>query len=851
MTTRRGDPPRGQEAHDHDEHKKHDHDEHEKHDHDEHEKHDHGAHEGHDHGAHEGHDHGPKRELVAMHRAAETGGTACQLDLELLLGEGDPKHRLEKLRELLQAHAGISDVHMREDTERPEVCLHYDPSLISLERLVAVVRSAGTDVDARYAQKTFRVEGMDCAQCGPVLEHALSREKGVLSARVAFGAERVVVDLDTRVVKESRLFERARALGFVIEPVEAGRGCGHDHGGGGLALPLAIASGVLLGAGYLLGWLAVVPPIIVTVLYAAAAVLAALYPVRGAFNALRERQLGIETLMVVAAVAAAGLGAFFEAALLLFLFGLGHALEQRALERARGAIEALGKLRPEVARVRRGADVVEVPVASVKKGDRIVVRPGDRVPLDGRIVEGQSSLDQAAITGESVPVAKGPGDEVFAGTVNAEAALEIHVTKASSESALARIIDMVSNAEAQKSPTQRFTQMLEKRFVPVVLLGAPVLGLVRIFAQGASVRDGLLSSMSLLVASSPCALAIATPAAVLSAVARAARSGVLFKGGAHLETLGKVNAIAFDKTGTLTEGKPKLVTVTALAGADERVMLATAAGAEALSAHPLAQAVVEGARDRGIEPLEADGLEAVHGKGLRSKVQGDPVAIGSAALFAGPLPAEVTREIDRLQQAGQTTMIVQRAGEFLGVIGVADTLRDDAKSALAELRGMGVARLVMLSGDSKRVADAVAKDVGITEAQAPLMPEGKVDALRVMAREGGVAMIGDGVNDAPALATASVGVAMGGAGSDVALETADVVLMSDDLRRLPFAVGLARTAAGVIRQNLVIALGVSGVLIVATIFGWVHISGAVVMHEGSTLVVVANGLRLLMHRRGV
>jgi Cd2+/Zn2+-exporting ATPase len=408
---------------------------------------------------------------------------------------------------------------------------------------------------------------------------------------------------------------------------------------------------------------------------------------------------------------------------------------------------------------------------------------------------------------------------------------------------------MVSEAEAQKSPTQRFTQKLERRFVPIVIGLAPVLALVRIFAQGATVKEGLLAAMSLLVAASPCALAIATPSAVLSAVARAARSGVLMKGGAHIEALGKVAAIAFDKTGTLTVGKPKLVDVRTGEGVTVEQLLATCAGAEALSAHPLAKAIVDGARERGIAPEPAADMQAVHGKGLRATVGGEAVEIGNAALFGGDgLPAGIASAVDDLQKAGQTTMIVRRAGRFLGVIGVADTLREDAKVMLARLAELGIAKTVMLSGDSERVARAIAAQVGITEVRAPLMPEEKVEAIRALAREGGVAMVGDGVNDAPALASASVGIAMGGAGSDVALETADVVLMSDDLKKLPFAVGLARSATSVILQNLVISLGVSALLIVATIVGWVRISEAVIVHEGSTVLVVFNALRLLRYR---
>jgi Cd2+/Zn2+-exporting ATPase len=597
--------------------------------------------------AHEGHAHGDDDGSVPdppppkpTARAAETGGSACQLDLELLFGEGDPEPRLSKATELLGAQRGISLVHLRTDGGRPEVCLHYDPAEIAFERLVAVVRSTGAEVAARYAQKTFRVEGMDCAQCAPVLEHALLRENGVLSARVAYASERLIVDVDETRYKRRGLVKRARALGFVLNDIEAGHHGDHAHGGGKREFHFAIASGALLALGLAVEHLTLAPPPAASIVYGAAAIVGGTYPMRDTVNALREKQLGIETLMIVAAVAALCLQAFFESALLLFLFGMGHALEQRAMARARGAIDALAKLRPEIARVRRNGDVIEVPVAEVRRGDRVIVRPGDRVPLDGTIVEGQSALDQSAITGESVPVEKGPGGGVFAGTVNTAAALEVEVTKTSGESALARIIDMVSSAEAQKSPTQRFTQALEKRFVPVVLLGAPLLAIARVFLQGATLREGLLASMSLLVASSPCALAIATPAAVLSAVARAARSGVLIKGGAHLETLGRVQAIAFDKTGTLTEGKPKLLTVTTFGGFPVNELLAIAAGAEALSAHPLAKAIVDGARTRGITPLEASDLSAIHGKGLRSTVLG-------RAYPSGPQPSSKTESLRR------------------------------------------------------------------------------------------------------------------------------------------------------------------------------------------------------------
>ncbi len=697
---------------------------------------------------------------------------------------------------------------------------------------------------------------MDSAQCAYVIEYVLERVPGVLTADVAYAAERLVVEYDSDAITPRQIEARVGAVGYELEEPERGHVCSHHAHSGGLApkleMPLVIASGVLIALGLLAGWLAGwvpgLPPIAPSVLFVLALVSGGFFAVRGAALSLRQGIADIETLMVLAGTGAGLLGAWFEGAFLLFLFSLGHALEHRAMERARRAVEALGKLRPETARVKIGGEIKEVPAGKVKRGDIIIIRPGDRAPLDGVIRKGESSLDQAAITGESVPVAKGPGDTVFAGTINTEASLEVEVTKLSAESVLARIIDMVAEAEAQKSPTQRFAKRLERVFVPIVLVVAPLLTAVLLY-QGLGFKEALLRGISLLVAASPCALAIATPAAVLSAVARGARGGVLIKGGAHLETLGKVAAMAFDKTGTLTIGKPRLISVIPAPGVTEKDLLAAAASAESHSAHPLAVAVVDGARERGIDIRAAESCQAVHGKGINAVVNGEPVSVGNLALFEGQaVPENIAAGAKELESAGQTTMVVKRGESFLGTLGVADTLRPEAKETLSALRRIGVTRNVMLSGDNLLVAKIVAAQAGVDEARAPLMPDGKVAALRGLAKEGGVAMVGDGVNDAPALAAASVGIAMGGAGSDVALETADLVLMSEGLSRLPFAVKLSRTASGVIFQNLIIALGVSAVLIVASIFGWVKISQAVILHEGSTLVVVANGLRLLMFR---
>jgi len=782
--------------------------------------------------------------------AAETGGPAVQLDLhQLLPGETDEVGRFDQLKRALEILPGILKVHLRKDQGFNQACVHYDDGQTGPDALIELVRAEGARSAKRYVTKTWFVRGMDSAQCAYVIEHALNRMKGVLSANVAYAAERVVVEFDKDVTSPRDVEKRVDALGYELEDTTGGHACSHHHHAGGLAprlaMPLSIVSGVLLVAGIILEKASLASSDVTIPMFAVSLAAGGVYAARDALQALRQFRFDIESLMVLAAVGAGFMGAWFEGAFLLFLFSMGHSLEHRAMDRARQAVEALSKLRPETARVRKGSDIVEVPVQDCRRGDVIVIRPGDRVPLDGVIQSGQSNLDQAAITGESVPVAKSKGDEVFAGTINVDGALEVSVTRLSNESALAKVVDLVAEAEAQKSPTQRFTARVEKTFVPMVLILSPGLA-VALIAMGSTAQEAILRAISLLVAASPCALAISTPAAVLSAVARAARGGVLMKGGAHLEALGKVQFVAFDKTGTLTEGKPKLISVSPQPGVTEGKLLTLAAAAESLSSHPLAKAIVDGTKLRGLTPLVATDCEAIHGKGLTAVIDGVQISIGSLDLFEGEeIPQAIHDEVNRLQTAGQTTMVVHSEEGFLGVLGVADTPRAEARETLKMLHRLGIKKTVMLSGDNLRVARAVATSLGIDEPRAPLMPEGKVKALRELSKEGGVAMVGDGVNDAPALAAANVGVAMGGAGSDVALETADVVLMGDDLRRLPFAVSLAREATSTIRQNLVISLGVSAILIAASIFGWVQITQAVILHEGSTILVVLNGLRLL------
>lgn len=592
------------------------------------------------------------------------------------------------------------------------------------------------------------------------------------------------------------------------------------------------------------------------------------YALKESIENLRNKKFEIDTLMLVAAAGAAALGAWAEGALLLLLFSLGHALEHYAMGRAKRAIEALADLAPEVATVRRQGIVDEVSVGQLVVGDIVLVQPNARLPADGFVIKGTSSVNQAPVTGESIPVDKKPvpnrefararldsidsSSKVYAGTINGAGGIEIEVTKKSSDSTLSRVIKMVSEADTRKSNSQRFTEKFEKVFVPTVLIVVFVLFFAWVVIDE-PFTDSFYRAMAVLVAASPCALAIATPSAVLSGIARAARGGVLIKGGAPLEELGSLKAMAFDKTGTLTAGQPSISDVMPGEKVTGNELLAITIAAESLSDHPLAKALSKDGRVLvGKFPIPvAEDLQNHIGKGISAKVGGQPVWIGKLEMFGAndipPLDMATIDALNRLRDNGRTTLAVKQGDRDLGVIGLLDAARPQAKEVLNSLRDLGIKRMIMISGDHKVIAKAVGNEVGIDEVWGDLMPEDKVEAIKSLGKETKVAMVGDGVNDAPAMANATVGIAMGAAGSDVALETADIALMADDLKGLPFAVGLSRKTRGVILQNIFISLAVVGFLVPATIMG-LGIGPAVAVHEGSTLLVVMNALRLLVYR---
>jgi Zn2+/Cd2+-exporting ATPase len=574
-----------------------------------------------------------------------------------------------------------------------------------------------------------------------------------------------------------------------------------------------------------------------------------------AVRALARRRLEIDLLMVLAALAAAAVGAPRDGAILLFLFSLAGTLEERAMGTTRRAVAALMSLRPDVAHVVEDGVEVDRPAEDVAVGALVRVRPFERVPLDGVVDAGTSAVDQAPITGESVPVDKAAGDEVFAGTVNGHGPLVVRVAKAANQSTLARMVQLVTEAQAAKAPSERFSDWFGQRYTVWVLAGTAA-ALAVFFALGLPASEAFYRAATLLVVASPCAVVISVPAAVLSALAASARRGVLFKGGGALEALASVDVVAFDKTGTLTRGIMTVTDVVPLAvGEDE--LLRVAATLEHASDHPIARAVVRLARERGIAPVTADDVAALPGRGITGRVDGLVAWAGNRRLAAAEgidLRADgVTEEaLAALEAAGRSVVVVADRGDgaaprLLGLLGVADTARPHARAGLDALRREGLAHFAVLTGDHANVARTVAADLGLPADQvhADLLPEDKVDRVRTLMASGKVAYVGDGVNDAAALATADVGIAMGVAGSDVALETADVALLSDDLRRLAEAVGIAKATQRVIRQNLGFALGVMALMVVATLAGRLPLPLGVIGHEGGTLLVVANGLRLL------
>lgn len=769
-----------------------------------------------------------------------------QLDLPLLLPDiADVQDQcVERLQARLRGVRGIVQAHTEPRDGQTVLCIHYDPDLLALPDVQRLAAEAGTAIRTRY-HETLTILGMDCADCAFSIEHILGREPGVLHVRVSYAAEKLALEYDSERTSHAVVVRRIRELGYDVAE-ERRRSWFSRY----REQVLPIVSGVFLASGYFGEWLGLSPAAAI-VCYVLAYLAGGYDIARHGLSAALRGRFDIEFLMVAAALGAAALGEWAEGALLLFLFSLGHALEHYAMDQARHAVKALGAITPRVARVRREGQTLDVRVEDLQLGDEVLVRPAERVPADGEVVEGTSSVDQSPITGESVPVEKRPGASVFAGSLNGDGALVIRVTKRAEDSTLARVMKLVEEAQTRRSPVQRFVERFTRVFVPAALLLVALTIVLPPLTGWLSWREAFLRAMAVLVAASPCALALATPAAVLAGIARAARAGVLIKGGIHLENLGSVEAIAFDKTGTLTHGRPELVSVIALQPGSEVNLLRLAAALETRSSHPLAQAIVRKATESEKELPAVSDVQSITGRGLRGVVEGQVVRAGNRRFFEEnslSLPPELLQSLEKLEQDGRTPVIVHAGERFLGVLGLADRARPEARRTGERLRHLGVRALVLLTGDRLGIARAVAAQVGIPpeDVRADLLPEDKLTAMRdLLQKYGKVAMVGDGVNDAPALALSTVGIAMGAGGTAVALETADVALMADDLEKLPFAVALSRKSRRVVRENLLVSLGVVLLLVPLSLFGVAGIGWAILFHEGSTLVVVLNALRLL------
>jgi len=759
----------------------------------------------------------------------------------------------------------------------------YDAAVLAVADLESATLRFGAELEGVYRHAMWRIGGLDCPDCARTLALSVEMVPGVVSAELNFASAMLLVEHDAD-TDPSPLVVRAienaghSAEGVAGTAIERGQEIEDTAASGQRSLTdrarmwarARRTEVAVVGSGgfIVLGWIlaAVGPAGAAGAATDFAAMCSFLIAVvfgetllgPRALASVRARSLDMNVLMTIAVVGAAAIGQVEEAATVVFLFAFGGWLEARALSRTRSSIRGLMELAPDVVRLKRDGAVVEVPPSQVAIGETAIVRPGERIPIDGEVVLGVSAVDESAITGEPVPASKSPGDAVFTGALNGSGLLEIRATALAEDSTLARIVYLVEEAQASRAPSQLLVDRFSRVYTPVavgiallVAIGPPMLALALGDAVPAIFSDWsvwLYRGLVVLVAACPCALVISTPVTFVSAIARAGRDGVLVKGGAYLEMAAKLDAIAFDKTGTLTEGRPVVTDVVAAPGRDELELLAVAASLEAHSNHPLATAVMAYTVARDILARPVSGLEEMPGRGLAGVIDGrryELVSPGFAEEIAQVSDA-LASAIGNLEAQGRTVLVLVEEGVATGFIGVSDPVRSEAGEALTALKAAGVRHTVMLTGDNERTAEAVANSVGIAAHMARLLPEAKVDAvLRVKERWGTVAMVGDGINDAPALAAADLGIAMGAAGSDTALETADVALLGDDLSALPRFLALGRRTVGIVRANVAFSVAAKVVVLVLAVFGRANMWLAVFADTGVALLVILNGMRLL------
>ncbi|EXX88891.1 ATPase [Paenibacillus darwinianus] len=757
-----------------------------------------------------------------------------------------------KLEKVISRIDGVSSIDIHFATSKMSV--GYDESRTDFETVVSSVRKLGYDVAQPATTNpnisTFRIEGMDCADCAQKLEKRVGAISSVVRVNVNFGAAKMTVEHDGNAVEAVR--KAVKQAGYSATEQKEGaarREAEQPFWKKNKKVLTTAISGLLFLLAWIPSLMGMMEESTASVLYAAAIVVGGYRIAKSGIYGLRSRTVGMDFLMMIAAVGAAVIGQWGEGAAVVFLFALGETLEAYTMDRTRNSIRSLMDLAPNEAIVRRSGQTMTLPVEQIVVGDILMVRPGEKIAMDGKVAKGFSAVNQAPITGESIPVEKAAGDDVFAGTVNQQGALEIEVTKLSKDNTLSRIIHLVEEAQAQKAPSQRFVDVFSKYYTPAVIAVAVGIATIPTLIFGQPFDIWFYRALMMLVVSCPCALVISTPVSIVSAIGNAARNGILIKGGAHLERLGAITVIAFDKTGTLTAGVPQVEEIIPLCGRPLSDVLATAASVESMSEHPVAEAIVRKATQEGIGISECTNFTSITGKGAQAEIDGMAYRIGNPRWFRDDLHfslESIQEELDRLQQTGRTVMLLGTDEQLLAIITVADQIRANSRAAIAELQAVGMKKIVMLTGDNQGTAKAVAAKLGGIDYRAELLPQDKVSSIKEwMKHEKGVAMVGDGVNDAPALATATVGIAMGAAGTDTALETADVALMADDLAKLPYAVRLSRRALRIIKQNIAFSLLVKAVFMALIFMGWSTLWMAVLADTGSSLLVIANGMRLL------
>ncbi|GAB1765035.1 heavy metal translocating P-type ATPase [Priestia megaterium] len=739
----------------------------------------------------------------------------------------------------------IQHVAINYNTGKLQVAAASESALSLIPNSVERLGFSIEPIQSNKKMKTYLIEGMDCAACANTIVNHLKTVPAVKDVRVNFSTGKAQIEHDNEaddIIKEvSKAGYTATLVTSSRQPAESR----HHKGKNG---PI-IFSGILIALGFI-GSHTGIASYMTTVLYAIAMIVSGYKPAKSAYYGIKSRSLDMNVLMTVAALGAAVIGEWLEGATVVWLFALGVALQTRSIEQTRNSIRGLMDLAPSEAWVKENGQLIKKAAEDISIGSTIVVKPGDRIPLDGEIINGESSINQAPITGESIPVDKVMGDAVYAGTINESGSLEIKVTKLVEDTTIAKIIHLVEEAQEKKAPTQAFVDKFATIYTPIVFILALFIMVIPPLFDGAW-SEWFYKGLELLVVACPCALVISTPVAIVSAIGNAAKNGVLIKGGTFLEKAGAINAIAFDKTGTLTEGKPAVSEVVSLA-AEENQLLAITKTLEDYSNHPIARAIVDYTAEKKVVSLQGSNFKILTGKGVQATIQDTVYYAGNAKLFSdlGTPLTHCWSQIENLQNEGKTIIIVGTAKSVLGIISVADTIRHTTISALESLKQNGMQQIVMLTGDNEGTAKMIASQSRVDRYFADLLPEDKVKAIQQLQHEGyQTAMVGDGINDAPALATADLGIAMGGAGTDTAMETADIVLMADNLEKLPHTMKLSRKALAVIKQNIWFSIIVK-VIALAFIFpGWLTLWIAVLSDTGAALLVILNSLRLLKMKK--